>query len=173
MASMSTDTRSAAWAALLQVHAMLVPILNRELVHATGLPLAWYDVLLELNAAPGRRLRMSDLGARVVLSRTRVSRVVDELVGAGLVERETNPADGRSAFAVLTVAGRRRFRAAAPVYLDGIERHFTRHLTDAEQRSLVLALNRVLAAEAPPVHPARPNASGVAAVTGGRREPNG
>ena len=49
------------------------------------LTLAWYDVLLELNSAPDRRLRMSDLGERVVLSRTRVSRVVDELERAGLV----------------------------------------------------------------------------------------
>ncbi|HEU5267914.1 MAG TPA: helix-turn-helix domain-containing protein, partial [Jatrophihabitans sp.] len=76
-----------AWAALLQVHAALVPVLDRELQSATGLSLAWYDVLLELNAAPGRRLPMTELGEKVVLSRTRVSRVVDELSRAGLVER--------------------------------------------------------------------------------------
>jgi DNA-binding MarR family transcriptional regulator len=116
------------------------------------MPLTWYDVLLELHAAPERRLRMTDLGERVVLSRTRASRVVDELVAAGLVRREVNPDDGRSALATLTKVGARRLRAAAPKYLDAIERHFTRHLTATEQRAIAQGLNRVLAADtiAPP-----------------------
>ena len=42
-----------AWAALLQVHAALVPRLDRALQQAAGLPLSWYDVLLELAAVPG------------------------------------------------------------------------------------------------------------------------
>lgn len=138
--------RVSAWAALLRVHAALVPVLERELAAAHRLPLSWYDVLLELNAAPERRLRMSELGGRVVLSRERVSRVVDELVGAGLVVRERNPDDKRSIFAVLTPAGRDRLRAAAPDYLAGVERHFTAHLSDAEAATITQALERVLAA---------------------------
>ncbi len=92
------------------------------------MPLSWYDVLLELNSAPDRRLRMTELGARAVLSRERVSRVVDELERAGLVRRERNPDDGRSLLAVITDEGRARLRAAAPTYLAGIERHFGAHL---------------------------------------------
>ncbi|WP_344806544.1 MarR family winged helix-turn-helix transcriptional regulator [Microlunatus ginsengisoli] len=133
-----------AWAGLLQVHAALVPVLDRELQRATGMSLAWYDVLLELNSAPERRLRMSELGARAVLSRSRVSRLTDELVSAGLVEREADPADGRSSFAVLTADGRRRLRAAAPVYLAGIEAHFSRHLRARERRVVADGLWRVL-----------------------------
>ena len=68
---------------------------------------------------------MSELGSRVVLSRERVSRVVDELERAGLVARERNPDDKRSVFAGITPAGRDQLRAAAPGYLAGIERHFT------------------------------------------------
>jgi len=139
-----------AWGALLHVHAALVPALDRELQRAADLPLAWYDLLLELNAAPQRRLRMSELGQRVVLSRTRVSRLVDELAGAGLVRREAHPTDRRSAFAVLTEDGRRRFRAAAPVYLRGIEKHFTAHLDAGEVRTLAAALWRVYEAEQEP-----------------------
>ena len=142
-----TVTSTAAWAALLRVHAALVPALDQELQAAHGLPLTWYDVLLELNAAPGRRLTMSQLGAVAVVSRTRVSRVVDELVRAGLVERVPNPDDGRSAFARITAAGRGRLRAAAPTYLAGIERHFTRHLSSAESRTIATALERVLSAQ--------------------------
>ncbi|MEV4641242.1 MarR family transcriptional regulator [Actinoplanes sp. NPDC049548] len=140
-----SDTDVAAWAALLRVHAAVVPQLDRELQSTCGLPLTWYDVLLELNSAPGRRLSMGELGQRAVVSRTRVSRVVDQLVAAGLVAREANPDDRRSAFATITDAGRTRLRAAAPVYLDGIRRHFTSRMTAAESATVARALEKVLA----------------------------
>src|SRR5919112_23833 len=143
-----TATDTAAWAALLRVHAALVPVLDRELQAACGLPLTWYDVLLELKAAPGRRLSMGELGQVAVVSRSRVSRVVDQLAADGLVAREANPEDRRSAYATLTEAGRQRLRAAAPVYLAGIERHFTSRMTAAEARSMATALEKVLAARA-------------------------
>lgn len=143
------DTDTAAWAALLRVHAGLVPLLDRELQAACGLPLTWYDVLLELNAAPGKRLSMGELGQVAVVSRTRVSRVVDHLAAEGLVTRESNPQDRRSAYAVLTEKGRARLRAAAPTYLAGIRRHFTERMTAAEGRTVAKALEKVLA-ELPP-----------------------
>lgn len=143
-------TSTAAWAALLRVHATLVPALDQELQAAHQTPLTWYDVLLELNAAPDRQLTMSALGAVAVVSRSRVSRVVDELVAAGLVERVPNPADRRSAFARITAAGRARLRAAAPTYLAGIERHFTSHLTEREAATVATALQKVLRAHARP-----------------------
>src|SRR3954468_20016345 len=118
------ELATSAWAALLRTHAALVPQLDRTVQRKVGLPLSWYDVLLELAAAPQRRLRMSELGERVVLSRTRVSRIVDELVDASLVCREENTADKRSAYAKLTDAGLARYRAAAPHYLQAIEDQF-------------------------------------------------
>lgn len=136
---------AAGWGAVLQVHASLVPALDRQLRTETALPLSWYDVLLELANAPDRRLTMGELGERVVLSRSRASRVVDELVAAGLVGREPNPADARSAFAVLTPAGRERFRAAAPVYLRAIERTFGRSLAMPDLARLTELLSRVRA----------------------------
>ncbi|MFC4066507.1 MarR family winged helix-turn-helix transcriptional regulator [Actinoplanes subglobosus] len=139
-----SDTDVAAWAALLRVHAAVVPVLDRELQAACSLPLTWYDVLLELNHAPGRRLSMGELGQKAVVSRTRVSRVVDALAEAGLVTRESNPEDRRSAYATLTEAGRERFRAAVPVYLDGIRRHFTSLLTAGESRTIAVALQKIL-----------------------------
>jgi len=137
-------TSTAAWSALLRVHAALVPELDAELQAAHNLPLTWYDVLLELNATPDRQLTMSQLGAVAVVSRTRVSRVVDELVSAGLVERVANPADRRSSFARITAAGRARLRAAAPTYLAGIDRIFTSHLTEREAATVAAALEKVL-----------------------------
>ena len=136
------------WGALLKVHAALVPRLDRELQEAHGLPLTWYDVLLELNSAPERRLTMGQLGSVAAVSRTRVSRVVDELVRAGLVSREPNPDDGRSAFAALTPAGRAALRKAAPTYVAAVQREFADHLTAREAEVLAGALRKVLAAAA-------------------------
>jgi DNA-binding MarR family transcriptional regulator len=134
-----------AWGTLLRVHAALVPAIDREVHAETNLPLSWYDVLLELTAAPEGRLRMSDLADRVVLSRTRVSRLVDELVVKGLVRKEEHPHDKRSAFAVVTPAGAAEFRNAAPVYLRAIETRFAHELTNEELRVIRDLLERVLA----------------------------
>lgn len=140
---------TAAWAALMRVHATLVPALDRELQRTHGLPLTWYDVLAELDEAPNRRLTMSDLGDAAMVSRSRVSRVVDELVDAGLVTKESNPADGRSAYAVVTARGRRRLRQARPSYLAAVERGFTANLSVREAETLARALGKVLAAGGP------------------------
>jgi DNA-binding MarR family transcriptional regulator len=144
---MAQDRRhlaTSAWGALLQVHAAVVPVLDQKLVAEVGMPLRFYDVLLELAAAPERKLRMTDLADRVVLSRTRVSRLVDDMAAAGLVVREQNPQDGRSAYATLTDLGLRRYRQAAPVYLAGIEQHFAQRLQDRELKALAATLQRVL-----------------------------
>jgi len=134
----------AAWRAVLLAQSRAVRAIERDLDAADQISLAWYDVLLELNAAPDRRLRMQDLGLKVVLSRTRVSRIVTELEHAGLVERLADPDDGRATLAHITAAGRRALHQAAPVYLAGIQRHFTRHITLAEQRAIVAGLQRVI-----------------------------
>jgi len=141
------DDLSETWGALLKVHAALVPRLDRELQETHGLPLTWYDVLLELNAAPERRLTMGQLGEVAAVSRTRVSRVVDELVRADLVSREPNPDDGRSAFAALTPAGRAALRKAAPTYVAAVRREFADHLTAQESEVLARALRKVLDAD--------------------------
>ena len=131
-----------AWAALLAAHAALVPRLDQLLLQATGTPLSWYDVMHELAAAPDGRVTMGELGQRVVLSRTRVSRIVTELGAAGLVSREDNPDDGRSAFATLTADGVARYRAAAPRYLEAIENQFADGLTNAELDAIATALRK-------------------------------
>jgi DNA-binding MarR family transcriptional regulator len=141
-----------AWESLLRLHAAVLPRLEHAVANDGRLPLSWYDVLLELNDAGGR-LTMGQLGERVVLSRTRVSRVVDDLVANGLVAREVNPDDGRSAFAVLTADGRRRFLAGAKAYLPAIDQEFAPVGADGLRR-LAEALESALVAVDPTV-PAR------------------
>jgi DNA-binding MarR family transcriptional regulator len=140
---MVDDDVVAPWRWLLLAHTEALRAIEADLSDSGMIPLAWYDVILELNAAPGRRLRMSELGQRVVLSRTRVSRIVDELVAAGLVERLANPEDGRSSFAQLTDKGRSELRRAAPRYLAGIQKHFLDLLEPHERTVIETALQRV------------------------------
>ena len=136
-----------AWRGLLVAHSRLVPAVEADLRAAGQIPLSWYDVLLELNAATDRRLRMSELGQRTVLSRTRVSRVVDELATAGMAERQPDQADGRSSFAVLTPAGREALRRAWPVYRQAIHRQLTARLTPQQCRELAALLGQVIATD--------------------------
>ena len=136
-----------AWRGLLVAHSRLVPAVEADLRAAGQIPLPWYDVLLELNAAPGRRLRMSELGQRTVLSRTRVSRVVDELAAAGLAERQPDQADGRSSFAALTLAGREALRRAWPVYRQAIHRQLAARLTPQQCRDLATLLGQLITAD--------------------------
>lgn len=138
------EDQVAAWRGVLLARHRVVQAIDADLAQAGVVPLAVYDVLLVLNGAPGRCLRMQDLGRQVVLSRTRVSRLVGELEGDGLVERRPDPDDGRATLACLTAAGRRAFRRAVPVYLRGIERHFTAQLTPGERATIACGLQRVI-----------------------------
>jgi len=134
----------AAWRAVLLAQSRAVRAIERDMEAAGAIPLGWYDVLLELNAAPDRQLRMQDLAARVVLSRTRVSRIVSELEDHGLVERRADPDDGRAALATITPAGRAALKRAAPVYLAGIDQHFNRYLSPTDKHAVATALQPVI-----------------------------
>jgi DNA-binding MarR family transcriptional regulator len=140
------DDRLEAWALLLQTHSTLLASLERELVAEHGLPLTWYEVLLRLINEPGGAMRMQDLARSVLLSKSGVTRVVDRMEEAGLVERRTCTVDRRGTYATVTSAGRAAFRKAMPVHLTGIGVHFGRHLSDDDTRVLREALGRILRA---------------------------
>ncbi|WP_035303321.1 MarR family winged helix-turn-helix transcriptional regulator [Actinokineospora inagensis] len=137
-----------AWRSVLLAYNAALRAIETELDRAGTVPLTWYDVLLELQAAEAPGLRMRDLADRVVLSRTRVSRLVDEMAAAGLVRKETDTADRRVVWAVLTDEGRTAFRKTVPVYLGGIEKHFAHWLTEEEKQVCATALLKVATAHA-------------------------
>lgn len=141
------DTGARAWEAVLRTYAQVLPVLAAEVQASTGLPLPWYDVLLELSRAEGSRLKMTALGERVVLSRSRASRVVDAMAESGLLIKEPDPVDARVTWAVMTPNGRESLRRAAPVYLEGISREFSKRLTESELRLLLGALSKVVQAD--------------------------
>ena len=134
----------AAWRAFLRAHAHLTRQLETELMADADLPLASYDVLVQLSEAPGRRLRMTDLADRVLLSRSGLTRLVDRLERTGLVARAKCPNDARGTFTVLTDVGYERLRQAAPAHLDGVREHMTRHLDAPELAALTDLLTKLL-----------------------------
>lgn len=143
MAAGPAEDELAAWRAFLRAHAAVVDRLDRELQDEQGLPLTWYEVLLHLNWAPDDRLRLSALADRLLLSRSGLTRLVDRMVAAGLIERESCRTDRRGAFAVLAHDGAARLRQAAPVHLRGVQEHFAGLLTGAEVAAIRSGLEKV------------------------------
>ena len=121
-----------AWRALLRAQAGVAGNLERELMAAEGLPLAWFEVLLVLEQAPQGAIRLQRLMDTVLMTKSGVSRLIDRMEAAGLVARSGCPSDRRGAFAVITDLGREKLRRATPIHAGGIDRHLARVL-DAEQ----------------------------------------
>jgi DNA-binding MarR family transcriptional regulator len=142
----STSKQIAAWRAFLIAHARVTATLERELMAERGMPLAWYDVLVQLSEAEGAKLRMHDLARLIVLSRAGLTRLVDRMAAARLVERAPCADDRRGVFVAMTPAGRAALDAASPVHLRGVQEHFTRRLSAAQLASLRESLERVTAA---------------------------
>src|SRR5579875_1871375 len=117
------DEEQAVWRQLLCVESHLQDRLDVELREGHGLSLAEYGVLVILSEAGPLGLRMSDLADRLLLSRSGLTRRIDGMVRAGLVERRSCPADGRGSYASLTPAGAARLEEAAPTHVAGVRRY--------------------------------------------------
>lgn len=137
------DPRLRAWRAFLQSHARVVRELERELQDEQQMALVDYDVLVQLSAAEDRRLRMSELADRLLLSRSGATRLVDRLVADGLVERVVCDSDRRGQWASLTDAGRERLRTATPTHLRGVAAHFLDRLSPDDLDALARMLGPV------------------------------
>jgi DNA-binding MarR family transcriptional regulator len=131
-----------AWQSLLKAHATLVRRLAMDLERETGLALADFDVLAQLSVAGGE-LRMTDLAARALISRSGMTRRVARLVEEGLVHRRTAGADGRGVLVALTDAGVARLDETAAVHVRGVSELFVSQLDDQEIAALKSALDKV------------------------------
>lgn len=128
-----------AWRLFITAHARIISAIDHDMAAADVIPLNWYDVLIELYEAPDRRLRMSDLAERVILTRSGLTRLVDRLEQNNYIIRETDPHDRRGFYAVLTDAGVTAMRAAWPVYAQGIRDLFA-HYMDQDQAQMMADL---------------------------------
>ncbi len=138
-----------AWQAFLHAHHDVVSRLDADLRRHHGVTFAEYDVLLRLARAPEGALRMSDIAARVLLSPSGVTRLVERLVSRGLIDRNADPTDGRAVLARLTDRGSTLIRSAAPTHLRGIREHFASRLGDDELDAVASALERIAGPHVP------------------------
>jgi DNA-binding MarR family transcriptional regulator len=127
-----SDTEMLAWRGFLRAHAHVIRRLEAELEAEQGMPLANYDVLVQLAEADDRSLRMSELASSVLLSRSGLTRLVDRLEREGLVERRACPDDARGTLAVLTDAGMARLEQAWVTHLRGVRQHMISRFDERE-----------------------------------------
>ena len=132
-----------AWRSYLQSHASILRELDAELVAAHGMTTRDYEVLLYLAQAPERRLPMSVLATSTMLTRSGITRLVDGLVAAGLIERLSCPSDARISYARLTDPGYEKLRAAGCTHIAGIQRLFLEHFSAQEVKQLASLLSRL------------------------------
>jgi len=138
------DLELRAWRGMLQVHAAVTRELDAQMQAEHGLAVSAYEVLMFLADADGHRLRMSEIADRVLLSRSGLTRLVDRLVGLGLVRRNPCADDGRGSYAELTPMGLERLNAARRTHLEGVRRFFLDRMSRDDHRALADAWGRVL-----------------------------
>lgn len=137
----------AAWRGMLRAHRDLVNRLDDELRRRHAISLSSYEVLMLLSDADGGRLRMGELAAELLISRSGLTRLVDRLERDGLVRRERCNDDGRGWFAAITESGRGLIAAARPTHLDGVRRLYLAAISDDELELLGSIWSRLPADE--------------------------
>ncbi len=131
-----------AWTRLLRGHAAATRLMNAELQAEHGLSVNDYEALYLLSRAEGRRLKRVELARRLALTPSGVTRLLEGLEAAGLVERTTCPNDLRVAYAQLTDAGAEKLELASCGHVGSIRELFEEHFTDAEIDELSELLGR-------------------------------
>jgi DNA-binding MarR family transcriptional regulator len=132
-----------AWRSYLQSHAAIVRELDASLLAEHGMTTRDYEVLLYLAQADDRKLPMSALAERTMLTRSGITRLVDGLVGAGLVERLACPKDARVSYAQLTDTGYEKLRDASRSHVAGVRRLFVERFSEEELETLAQLLGRL------------------------------
>ena len=142
-----------AWRLFFESALALIDVLDTELEQETGIPMRWYDVLVQLEETP-EGIPMNALADSILYSKSGFTRVVDRMQDAGLVRRVRPEHDRRSILVVLTERGNETKERARRYHRDGIARHFSDHLSEADIRALIRALQKV-SEHARPLRPGR------------------
>ncbi len=132
MTELFSRCQQAAWGGFLSAYARLNRIIEEDLQAHSHLTHVEFEILLRLSWSDPHRMRIQDLAAESILTRSGISRVVERLEKAGLVTREEAPEDRRGAYAVLTEAGAERFRIAAQKHSECVHTHFLNKFNEEE-----------------------------------------
>jgi DNA-binding MarR family transcriptional regulator len=131
-----TEREMTAWRAYLDSTRTLFHLLESQLQADAGMPMAYYEILVNLSEAPDRTMRMGALAAAVRASTSRLSHAVSRMEDCGWVRREPHPTDRRATFAVLTDEGTAALAGAAPGHVSAVRRHLLQRLTPAQLEQL-------------------------------------
>ncbi|HEX6753517.1 MAG TPA: MarR family transcriptional regulator [Solirubrobacterales bacterium] len=132
-----------AWGALTRTHAAITGRLQEALAAADFPPLPWYEVLATVAEAPEERMKMGDLAEALVITRGGLTKLVDRLVKAGLLERTFCETDRRVSYATLLPAGRALLDEMRPVVVAELKVAFAAKLSSTEADALRETLERV------------------------------
>lgn len=132
-----------AWGALARTHAAITGRLQEALAAADFPPLPWYEVLATIAEAPEQRMKMGDLAEALVITRGGLTKLVDRLVKAGLLERTFCETDRRVSYATLCAAGTDLLEEMRPVVVAELKVSFASKLSVAEADALRETLERV------------------------------
>lgn len=132
-----------AWGALARTHAAVAGRLQEALAQGDYPPLPWYEVLATVAEAPQQRMRMGDLAEVLVITRGGLTKLVDRLVKAGLLERTFCETDRRVSYATLLPAGGDLLAEMRPVVVGELEVAFSANLSERQADQLREMLERV------------------------------
>jgi DNA-binding MarR family transcriptional regulator len=132
-----------AWRALINAHAALVDRIEEALADEQLPPLGWFGVLGALHRAEDHRLRPRELGLHLTISKSGLTRLVDRMVGAGVIERRECPSDRRGHLIALTDSGEAVFQDMWPVYAKAFEATFSSRLSADEAETLRELMDRL------------------------------
>ncbi len=134
------------WRAYLTATRVVADRLDRQLQRDSGMPHAYYEILVRLSEAPQRALRMSELADMLHSSRSRLSHAAARLEEAGWIQRTECPTDRRGLLAVLTDEGFAALAAAAPGHVDEVRSALFDPLTPDQVEQLREICEAVVAA---------------------------
>jgi DNA-binding MarR family transcriptional regulator len=132
-----------AWDSLSRTYAAVSLRLQEALAQNDHPPLPWFEVLAAVDAAPEQRMRMGDLAEALVMTRGGLTKLIDRLVKAGLLERTYCETDRRVSYATLLPAGAELLEEMRPVIAAEIELAFAAQLDAREASELRGILERV------------------------------
>jgi len=136
-------TEEVFWRALMRIVLSLPRRLDSDLVRAAGITANEYTTLMCLSEAPDRELRMADLANAAALSASRMTRLVDDLQGRGLVAKRTSSLDARGNIAKLTPAGLAKLKKAWPTHLSSVRDRVFDHVDPSTLSKAAQALSEI------------------------------
>lgn len=137
------DPHREAWIAISQTHAAVTGRLQEALTAAELPPLPWFEVLATLDRAPEQRLKMGELAEALVITRGGLTKLVDRLIKAGLLERTFCETDRRVSYATLLPAGVELLEEMRPIVRGELAVAFSANLTVEQAEELRVTLERI------------------------------